>query len=79
VTHHPPPAEWRFDGPALWIHGHTHLSVDCMVNDTRVVCNAKGVGPLLMYRERPENPDFDPRLVIDLPPRAPAPKMGMTP
>lgn len=28
--------------PPLWIHGHTHESVDCMVGDTRVVCNPMG-------------------------------------
>lgn len=28
--------------PPLWIHGHTHESVDCMVGKTRVVCNPMG-------------------------------------
>lgn len=28
--------------PPLWIHGHTHESVDCMVGETRVVCNPMG-------------------------------------
>ncbi len=28
--------------PPLWIHGHTHESVDCVVGKTRVVCNPMG-------------------------------------
>ena len=28
--------------PPLWIHGHTHESVDTIVADTRVVCNPMG-------------------------------------
>ncbi|MFO0611466.1 MAG: metallophosphoesterase [Polyangiaceae bacterium] len=28
--------------PRLWIHGHTHASVDVVVGDTRVVCNPFG-------------------------------------
>lgn len=28
--------------PDLWIHGHTHESVDIMVADTRIVCNPRG-------------------------------------
>ena len=28
--------------PALWIHGHTHSSVDVMVGATRIVCNPFG-------------------------------------
>ena len=28
--------------PKLWIHGHTHSSVDYMLGDTRVVCNPFG-------------------------------------
>ena len=29
-------------GARLWIHGHTHISFDYQVGDTRVVCNARG-------------------------------------
>jgi predicted phosphodiesterase len=29
-------------GARLWIHGHTHVSFDYRVGDTRVVCNARG-------------------------------------
>lgn len=28
--------------PPLWIHGHTHHAVDCVVGDTRIVCNPRG-------------------------------------
>lgn len=28
--------------PAVWIHGHTHDSVDRMLHDTRIVCNPSG-------------------------------------
>lgn len=31
--------------PALWIHGHTHDSMDSMVGRTRVVCNPAGYQP----------------------------------
>jgi predicted phosphodiesterase len=32
----------RAKRPRLWIHGHTHASVDTVVGDTRVVCNPLG-------------------------------------
>jgi len=28
--------------PELWIHGHTHVSFDYMIGDTRVLCNPRG-------------------------------------
>jgi len=28
--------------PKLWVHGHTHLSCDYQLGDTRVVCNPRG-------------------------------------
>lgn len=46
--------------PALWVHGHTHASFDYRVRGTRVACNPKGYGP--------ENPGFDPALVIEVTP-----------
>lgn len=46
--------------PRLWIHGHTHESVDVDVGPTRIVCNPFG------YARREENPRFRPDLVIDL-------------
>jgi hypothetical protein len=45
---------------ALWAHGHTHESIDCMVNGTRVVCNPRG------YLPREPNPSFDPVGAIEL-------------
>lgn len=57
-------AEWLLAGEraALWVHGHTHDSFDYAVNGTRVVCNPRGYSP----PGRPENPAFDPGLVVDL-------------
>jgi Icc-related predicted phosphoesterase len=46
---------------SLWIHGHTHESMDYVVNGTRVVCNPRG------YLPGEPNPHFDPALVIELP------------
>ena len=45
---------------ALWIHGHTHESIDYVVNGTRVVCNPRGYLPM------EPNPAFDPRLVVEV-------------
>jgi len=47
--------------PALWAHGHTHLSCDHLVGDTRVVCNPQG------YAGYQLNPDWDPGLLVSLP------------
>jgi len=46
--------------PALWIHGHTHESMDYSLGQTRVVCNPFG------YVPAPTNPSFDPGLVVEL-------------
>jgi predicted phosphodiesterase len=48
-------------GPSvsLWIHGHTHESVDYVVNSTRVVCNPRGYAPMEL------NESFDPVLTVD--------------
>jgi Icc-related predicted phosphoesterase len=48
--------------PALWIHGHTHESMDYQAGHTRVTCNPYG------YFSFEVNPSFNRRLVIDLPP-----------
>ncbi len=45
---------------ALWIHGHTHVTCDYVVNGTRVVCNPRGYLPF------EPNPDFDPSLTVDV-------------
>lgn len=29
-------------GPALWIHGHSHMACDYKAGDTRVICNPRG-------------------------------------
>lgn len=54
----------RTTQPALWIHGHTHVSLDYRVGATRVVCNPRG------YSHTPgghdENPDFQNPLVLEL-------------
>jgi Icc-related predicted phosphoesterase len=44
--------------PALWVHGHTHVSLDYRVGPTRIVCNPHGYGD--------ENPEFDPGLVVQV-------------
>lgn len=44
--------------PALWIHGHTHGSVDTRVGATRILCNPHGYGA--------ENPAFDPCFVVEV-------------
>lgn len=42
----------------LWVHGHTHHSVDYTVDGTRIVTNPKG------YRD--ENRRFDPAFMIEI-------------
>lgn len=32
-------------GPDLWVHGHTHDSVDHMLGETRIICNPFGYHP----------------------------------
>jgi predicted phosphodiesterase len=42
----------------LWIHGHTHESIDYQIDGTRVVCNPRG------YLPQDPNPSFDPERVV---------------
>jgi predicted phosphodiesterase len=49
----------------LWIHGHTHSSADYRIGRGRVICNPQGY-PGRYERMRPENPAFDPNLVVDV-------------
>ncbi len=42
----------------LWVHGHTHVPVDYLMNGTRVVSNPLGYPG--------EIPDFDPQLILQL-------------
>jgi Icc-related predicted phosphoesterase len=46
--------------PALWIHGHTHGSVDLVCEGTRVICNPFG------YARREENRGFVEQLVVEV-------------
>ena len=47
--------------PQIWFHGHTHVSLDYMIENTRVVCNPRGydTGSDL-------NPDFNKFLEIEI-------------
>jgi len=47
--------------PALWLHGHTHDSLDYEMGDTRVVCN-----PFGYVKDNRLNFDFDWKKVIEL-------------
>ncbi|WP_313493260.1 metallophosphoesterase [Stenotrophomonas sp.] len=51
----------------LWTHGHVHDSADHRIGSGRVVCNPRGY-PVRQEEEgfRPENPDFDPSLIIEV-------------
>lgn len=51
--------------PALWIHGHDHGSHDYTVGSTRILSNQAGYPTI---GEKRENPTFDPRLVVEVPP-----------
>jgi len=44
-------------GAALWVHGHTHWSVDYRIGNTRVLANQRG------YPDAAPN-GFDPALVV---------------
>jgi predicted phosphodiesterase len=46
-------------GAALWVHGHTHATLDYVIGQTRVVCNARG------YADEPVE-GFQPGLVVTL-------------
>lgn len=54
--------DYLFGKMDLWIHGHTHDCFDYVANGTRVVCNPKGY----IKKTGPENPDFDPRKVVEI-------------
>jgi len=49
-------------GANLWVHGHTHMSMDYNLGGTRVVCNPRGYS--LDPDEHPENPRFLRSLVV---------------
>ncbi len=45
----------------LWIHGHTHESMDYEIEGTRVVCNPRGYLPM------EPNERFNPALIVEIP------------
>lgn len=47
-------------GEVIWCHGHTHVSFDYMIGDTRVICNPRGYDPFEV------NPDFDVNFTVDV-------------
>lgn len=53
--------------PRLWIHGHTHVSCDYRVGDTRVLCNPRGY---CAADGTPENPEWDPGLLVEIAPES---------
>ena len=56
--------------PALWVHGHTHDSIDYRLGETRVLCNPFG------YAHHEENTAFDPVLRVQ---QTPAPSSATLP
>lgn len=51
---------------AIWIHGHTHDSLDYYDSNTRVVCNPRGYTHIVRGFLSTENRKFNPNLIIDL-------------
>lgn len=47
----------------VWVHGHTHSSVDYYIGKCRVVANPLGY---LMRNGMPENVDFDKNFIVDV-------------
>jgi len=47
----------------IWIHGHSHDSMDYEMNGTRVICNPRGY---CKPGHRPENETFNPALVVEI-------------
>jgi hypothetical protein len=47
----------------LWIHGHTHASLDYQADGCRVVCNPRGYWK---WDGSFENADFNPNLVVEI-------------
>lgn len=50
----------------MWIHGHTHDSLDYYDSNTRVICNPRGYTNVFRGFIKTENKKFNPNLVIDL-------------
>lgn len=49
----------------LWVHGHVHSSFDYRIGRGRIVCNPLGY-PGSYQHMRPENPDFNPNLIVEI-------------
>jgi len=52
-----------FGRSRLWIHGHTHDTLDYVKNGTRVLCNPRGYS---RYGHDQENNEFNPALVVEI-------------
>lgn len=48
----------------VMLTGNTHSSVDIVIDKTRVICNPRGYSSY--YNLHPENPDFNPNLIIEI-------------
>lgn len=48
------------NGPDLWIHGHTHDSMDYPIGNTRIICNPRG------YVDEGGNPKFNMNLEVEI-------------
>lgn len=46
--------------PRLWLHGHTHDSIDVQIGKTRAICNPFG------YARHDENRSFNDRFIIEV-------------
>jgi predicted phosphodiesterase len=53
-------------GVDAWIYGHTHETENRLIGTARVIANAKGYGPWMPAERTWDNPNFDPRLVIEI-------------
>lgn len=54
--------------PSIWIHGHIHRNQDFLIGNTRVLANPRGYPTMFRQNAPRENPDFDPRLVVEVGP-----------
>lgn len=50
-----------FDLPTLWVHGHTHDTIDYQRGNCRVVCNPRGYPCSRLLSDVFENTEFEPR------------------
>jgi len=51
--------------PALWVHGHSHHSMDYRIGETRILSNPKGYGPF-EGKPRNEHPGFQPAMIVEV-------------